>query len=304
MRHGLAPAAVALAGVIGLAWSAASQPAQVVSIEVAVTTSTGSMVAGLTASDFEVLVDGKPVPIHALAAPPVPLTLVALFDCTASMSTYRDLDAEIERSLAPSLRETDRARIGGIASRLALSPRFTSVRKELIEGGRKALDFPRAEMYGPSPIWDAVIEAVRALESEPGRRGLLLVTDGRATGNTVAGADAIRSAIAAGVVVQVLSEARTNYYRQDTDSVARVRTGLRLEELTRQTGGMILPEDDKPTAQLPTAGPAIARLVNDLREMYTIGIAQAGPAGSAHRVAVKVKREGLSVRARSGYRSR
>ena len=144
---------------------------------------------------------------------------------------------------------------------------------------------------------------MRALEPARGRRGILLVTDGRATGNKVPSLAAIQAAIAVGVVVQVLSETRTIFLRQDKDSYAQVRVGLMLEELTRLSGGMILPEDSK-SIQLPEPGPLIARLVNDLRQMYTIVIAAEGPAGSGHRVEVTVKRPGLSVRARSAYRTR
>ncbi len=204
---------------MALAWPAATEQPRLESIEVAVTTGEGSTVAGLTSDDFEVLVDGKPAPIQKLVPPPAPVTVIVLFDVTASMTNYGDIGVEIERSLVPALRPGDRARIGGIANRLVLSPAFTSVRKELIDEGRKALDFRRGDKYGPSPIWDALQESVRALEPEPGRRGIVLVSDGRATGNTIAATEAIESAILAGTVVQVLSEARTMYLWQGKDSV-------------------------------------------------------------------------------------
>ncbi len=303
---------LAVAASVALAWPAATEQTRLESIEVAVMTGEGSTVAGLTSDDFEVLVDGKPAPIQKLVPPPAPVTVIVLFDVTASMTNYGDIGVEIERSLVPALRPGDRARIGGIANRLVLSPAFTSVRKELIDEGRKALDFRRGDKYGPSPIWDAVQESVRALEPEPGRRGIVLVSDGRATGNTIASTEAIQSAILAGTVVHVLSEARTMYLWQGKDSYARVRPGLMLEEIARFTGGMVVPDVPKSpvppvmagSGELPPPGPAIARLVNDLREMYTVVVAGQGPAGSRHRVDVKVKRAGLAVRARSGYWTR
>ena len=203
---------LAVAASVALAWPAATEQPRLESIEVAVMTGEGSTVAGLTSDDFEVLVDGKPAPIQKLVPPPAPVTVIVLFDVTASMSNYGDIGVEIERSLVPALRPGDRARIGGIANRLVLSPAFTSVRKELIVRGAEGPRLStRRQVTVASPIWDAVQESVRALEPEPGRRGIVLVSDGRATGNTIAATEAIQSAILAGTVVQVLSEARTMY---------------------------------------------------------------------------------------------
>ena len=74
---------------------AGTQPGRTEAIEVAVSTEAGSMVPGLTAADFEVRVDGKPVAIQTLVAPPAPITLIALFDMTSSMGAYGDLRDEI-----------------------------------------------------------------------------------------------------------------------------------------------------------------------------------------------------------------
>jgi VWFA-related protein len=278
-------------------------PTNVASIAVSVTTDTGSTVGGLTAGDFDVRVDGQPAAIQRVTAPPVPITLVVLFDITSSMTMYGGIEDEIARSVVPSLRAGDRARVGAIANRLSLAPVFSSAPREILAAGRKAMSVRREDRYGPSPIWDALKTSADALASESGRRAILIVTDGRATGNAVSAADAVDAAVAAEAVVEVLSENRTSFYRQGAEqSYVRVRTGYVLEELARLTGGLILPSDPKPTADLPPASEAIPRLINDVREMYSIEIAQPGPAGSAHRVEVRVKRGGLAVRARSALR--
>jgi Ca-activated chloride channel family protein len=302
----IAIAALAAAGVdhdtVERRGPAASQSSAVEPLDVAVTTELGHTVGGLTADDFEVLVDGAAVPVQKAIAPPAPLTLIVLFDVSASMSNYGDIEGEIERWIVPGLRPEDRVRIGGIASRVTLSPKFTSVRKEIINDGHRALDFKKSEKYGPSPIWDALAAAVQAIQPEPGRRGIILITDGRATGNTVSAADAIARSIVGRVVVEVLSEARPIILRQSGNDYARVRSGVMLEELARLTGGMVLPADPPPFGEIPAPGPILQRLITDLREMYTLEIAQAGPPGRAHRFEVKVKRPGVSVRTRSGYR--
>jgi hypothetical protein len=76
-----------------------------------------------------------------------------------------------------------------------------------------------------------------------------------------------------------------------------------LQELTRLTGGLCVPDEATPPGESPQAKLAIPSFVRDLRAMYTLGVAPDPTPGTAHRVEVKVKRPNLSVRARSGYRT-
>jgi Ca-activated chloride channel family protein len=304
MTHRIASLVLAVAAAVAPGLSRVQPRAE--TIDVSVKTEAGSTVAALTASDFDIRVDGEPAVIQKVTAPPAPLTLVMLFDVTASMTTYGSVVEELERVIVPSLAAGDRVRVGTIANRPSLAPRFSSVPREIIADGRKTVDVRRQQRYGPSPIWDALKTAAEALASEPGRRAIVLVTDGRATGNTISAADAANAVVRAGAVVEVLTETRTSFYRQGSeDSYVRVRTGFVLEELARVSGGMILPEDPNPTVNLPQAAEAIARLVNDAREMYTIEFAPPGSAGAAHRkeISVSVKRSGLTVRARTAFRA-
>ena len=56
----------------------------------------------------------------------------------------------------------------------------------------------------PSPIWDGVCAATAALADAPGRRILILVTDGRARGNRVGFADALDCIRQTGTVVHAI----------------------------------------------------------------------------------------------------
>ena len=138
--------------------------------------------------------------------------------------------------------------------------------------GRAAIDFPKRERFGPSPIWDALDEAIRVLAPEPGRRVVILVSDGRSTGNTVSAQAVVDRAVTAGVVVSGLSDARVQTIPQGGDLVAKVRAGLMMRELARLSGGLCLPENPPDFGEMPAAGPLLTRLVNDARAMYTIGV--------------------------------
>jgi Ca-activated chloride channel family protein len=285
-------------------WMLQSSPAprtpDLVSIHVAVD---GAATGTLTKDDFDVTIDGRASAIEAFTPPPQPVTVVLLLDKSASMETYGAIDDEIGRSFAPALRPGDRARVGGIAGKLVLAPAFSSNPRDVIASGRAAVSFRREERFGPSPLWDAVDRAAAVLETEPGLRAIVLVTDGRSTGNSTSIASAGDRAVLAGIVVNVLSESLPEIIRQNETTAARIRPGLPLERLAAATGGLVVPRDPTPTTQLPEPGPVLAKFVGDLHAMYTLGVAPAGPAGSLHRVEVKVKRPGLTARARSAYRT-
>jgi hypothetical protein len=258
----------------------------------------------LTADAFEILVDGKPVPLVDLKPPPTPLNIVLLLDKSASMEVYGDIDEEIGKSFAAALKTGDRARVGGLANRLVLAPAFSTNPKEVVSAGRTAVSFRKEDKFGATPIWDAIDQTVAQLESQDGLRAIILVTDGKATGNTKGILTVADRAVLAGVVVDVLSESRPMIIRQSETMAARIRPSLPLELIARVTGGTIVPENPDPYMQLPEPGPIITKFVDELHEMYTLGIAPTGPSGSSHRLEVRVKREGLTARARSAYRTR
>lgn len=58
--------------------------------------------------------------------------------------------------------------------------------------------------YGPSPIWDAVGAAVSSLAATPGARDVILISDGRASGNREGSTDVAARARAAGIRVSTI----------------------------------------------------------------------------------------------------
>ena len=277
---------------------------RLVPVHVAVTTANGTLVTDLSKDEIEVWVDGQVRAIERFSAPPAPLSVVLLLDVTSSMSFYTDVRDEIGKAFGPAMRPGDRGRVGAIAARPSLAPRFSSQASDVVAAGRAATAVKREDRTGPSPVWDAVDHAVTALQDEPGVRGLIVVTDGKGTGNRLGAAAVLEHAAGEGIVAHVLSEARPVVIRQSGDLYARVRPGLVLQELAKATGGLIVPEEPPASGALPPAGPIITRFMNELRGMYTLSVADDGPRGGAHRIAIAVKRPGLVVRARGEYRSR
>jgi VWFA-related protein len=265
---------------------------------VSVSGNDGAPATGLAKEDFTLLVDGQPVAVDRVDAPPRRLTIVFVLDVTDSMAAYNDVRSELERSIVPALRPDDRVRVGVLARQFAMTPRFSSNPRDIIQEGKKLLSVRDEERSGPSPLWDAVDTAVTALESEPGTRAVVVVSDGRATGNKIGATAMLRHAIASGVVIQALGENRPMVIPQGGDRAVSVRPASALQLMARETGGLFLPDTDVPSgADLPAPGPLIARLIEDLRAAYALDVVTTSTTNSLHKLTVSVKRPGLTVRA-------
>ncbi len=236
-----------LALVSWLAVALAAAPRQspappLVLVDVAVENADGQPLTDLTKADFAIAAGGATPPIEFFAAgPEQPLSLVLLFDASASVNhvTRRDDGRKsIETWFVPRLTPRDRVHVGSFARQIAIGPPLAGNPKELLPVIRKALDPRAADTYGPSPIWDAVAAAVETLATTEGRRAVLLLTDGRATGNRLSMEEAAALAAAAGVAVSVVGEDWEMTIQQDAQTGVRVRPGVALERMANITGGL------------------------------------------------------------------
>jgi hypothetical protein len=142
-------------------------------------------------------------------------------------------------------------------------------------GLEEILDVPDEERYGPTPLWDAVDAAVAELEPVPGRRMVILITDGLATGNRRSLQAVIDRARAADVSVSVIVEA----WRLRSPAGWSVRDATRsrwtrmtralggpidvhVQRLARDTGGIALTDG---ADGWPAPGLALADILNRLR---------------------------------------
>jgi hypothetical protein len=159
-----------------------------------------------------------------------PLSIVLLVDVTSSVSdamamlvVSRDPDGNlrgvkgpmsprdlfvraIEKGFIANLHPADRVCLGTIARTVHLSPACMADRAALGEEMVRMLDVPDGVRSGPSPLWDAVDAAVDVLEREPGRRAVVLLTDGLSTGNRRSLTTVLDHAVRSQVSVSVVAE--------------------------------------------------------------------------------------------------
>lgn len=304
-----------------------------------------TLVRGLTAADFAVFLDGKACPIEWFSTADAPLSMVVLLDVSASTEvTVDSLLEPLQTTLVRAFVPGDRVAFGRFGgSPTHVDRRFTSQPDAMKDAARAVLTPPPetppvtrirglngAFGLDASPIWDAVDEAVTVLESEPGRRAIILLTDGRSTGNVRSLDEAIRHAVAADVSVFVAGEGLDEEIYQDNWTVkAQVQPTVLLELLARTTGGACAPvfgpEKSRPKridglALRPARerlgaeplkparidedafkawiGRMMAGFVDELRCGYTLGLLAPIADGQLHALDVRVRKTGLKVRAR------
>jgi hypothetical protein len=185
------------------------------------------------------------------------LTLCIVVDVSASMglvllfgfdrAAADDHITSTMAGLTGLLEPGDRVRFGRIARTIAFGPGF--VPREDVGGAVRALTVPAADRYGPSPVWDAIDQALELLDGESGRRAVIAWTDGRASGNRLSRFDVARRARAAGIPVHVVAPPTERLIRQTGETAARIRPATYLEWMAGATGGQFheaIPEPARP----------------------------------------------------------
>jgi len=268
-----------------------------VTAHVAVTVgAAGAPVNNLTAEDFEVWSDGAPVPVWHLWTEPEDLSVLLLIDASASAIESWDISTDslttfippIDNGLIANLSPRDQLGLGVFGRQVRFGREFGRDQPSLAAIEREVLRMDERDRIGPSPIWDAVDAAADLLAPRPGQRAIILVTDGRATGNRKSLGAVIDAAMQADVAVTVIAR---GFFFMPPDITANAPS-VNLTLLANATGGLFL-----------TGGPQsalFARTLNQLHHMYVIGFTP--PAGgAAHRLQVRVKRAGAQAHVRSQY---
>jgi VWFA-related protein len=146
-----------------------------VSVYATVLDQNGRLVPDLKAEDFEVYDNGKRQDLALFSNAIQPITIVVMLDRSGSMAGQFAFVTKAAGELVDHLLPADRARIGSFSDRIQIDPQgFTSDPEELHRILREDL-----QPAGPTPLWNATAVALNALSREPGRRVVLMFTDGR-----------------------------------------------------------------------------------------------------------------------------
>jgi Ca-activated chloride channel family protein len=254
-----------------------------VEVYATVTDRQGGPVTGLTAADFRVLEDGMPQTITAFAAGEFPLAVAIGLDRSFSMSGERgarlNMAKGAARAFIGALKPQDQVMVIAIGSE-------TSVVAPLSANHAAALAaVDRLDAWGTTPLYDATVSALDAIQSAKGRRALVLLSDGT---------DRYSETSAAALVDQVRRRDVLVY----PVAIGPARPVVFAELATASGGRSFLVKDPR---ELSSTLTSIAR---ELRSQYLIGYVPARPRSEQpawHSIDLVVNRPAVLVRARDGY---
>lgn len=208
------------------------------------------------------------VVVRAQQPEPAGLTVVLLMDVSASVGnlplTIDQRFAQVFNAFLLGLKSSDRAAVGVIAGRT----RFTGVtgnQRDLSMAVRRLLQVPDADRLGPSPLWDALDDAITLTNEPSGRPAVVLFSDGKSSGNTKGLDEVIDRARRQHVSVHVVVEGAGTLFLARTASP--LDPADLLERLTTATGGLRLL--DRPTdPRLRNPAPLVTRIMEALHQEH------------------------------------
>jgi Ca-activated chloride channel homolog len=251
----------------------------------------GNAVVNLKLNDFELLVDGQPRTLSEMTRSETSVRLAMLFDNSGSLDAARDFEKQAAiRFFRKVLRPKDEAAIYSIETDSYLAQPLT---KDVVRLEQTIVMFGKPE--GGTSLLDAIVAAASYLRPYPGRRVIVIVSDGIETTSRISDFDL--------VVQRVLADDCQIYVVQtglyEGANVRALAAERRMEQLSGQTGGAVyLP---KTTDELDVAFNQIAA---DLAQQYVLSYYPSADLhdGKLHKLELRIKsRNDVRVRSRKGY---
>ena len=253
----------------------------VVEVYAAVVDKAGNPVQGLKREDFTVLEDGRPQALSTFGEGDFPLSVALALDRSFSMGA-RQLPTAVSsaRTFLGELRPQDQSMIIAIGSEIETVAPLSTDRP----AQQRALG--DLKPWGTTGLYDAIIEAIDAIQAAKGRRALVLISDGSDRYSKATAAEALDRARRSDVMVYPIA-------------VGSARAPL-FAELAALTGGRSFQPKDP--GELNTIMRTIA---SELRHQYLLGYTPSRPIVAGEEqwraITVRVNRPDITVRARDGY---
>ena len=305
--------AAALSTVVILALFALALPAgqqtfkigaHTVAVHATVTSKDGRLVPNLVMDDFEIKDDGKVQPISVFSNEVQPISVVVMLDRSGSMRGNVGLVQAAARAFVSKLEGQDKARIGVFADRIEIHPaEFTNDRDDLLR-----ILHSEMPVTGPTPLWNALDQAITALRGQEGRRVVLVFSDG---GDSPANfsfknrsiMDVMRRAQQENVMVYAIGLSTTVLRGRSgggigamTGSMTSVRPDPGLSMVAEDTGGGYFE-----LSRAENLATTFAEVAEELHHQYAMGFEPARLDDKMHKLEVKVKKNGMKIRARKEY---
>ena len=257
--------------------------ANLVSVPVTVLNRQGQYVVDLERGEFRLFEDGTEQTIAHFSNVDQPISVALLIDTSGSTAPFLDQIKGAAKAFVEQLRPSDRVRpvyFHGLIKPLTKEgindPKLLKAALDQMESGPL--------MMG-TRLYDAVDFTFRALKPEPGRKAVILFTDGENTWGRATMKSTLKEVEESDIVVYTLQYGDMPPQKY-------------LQQLADKTGGRYFRAGNINEIKQSFAGVA-----DELRRQYVIGYYPKEPAhsGQERKIKVKVDRKHVAVRARKSY---
>ncbi|HVO13015.1 MAG TPA: VWA domain-containing protein [Vicinamibacteria bacterium] len=263
----------------------------VVSVTAVVFDKSGHIVHGLGREDVQLLEDGVPQEVSYFREASsqgdpkarVPLSVVLVLDTSGSMTQSLPFLQEAVLSFVYKLEEVDEALVVSFNNTIKGSADFTEDTDRLerfVEG---------LQAWGGTSLYDAIHYSLERIKDQPGRKALIVFSDGDDTTSTME--DKVVVDYARSVEATVYSIG----FKGNGGFGMRPRGFLR--KIASETGGEYFSPD-----KVGELIKIFNEISSELKNHYLLAYTPKRPAdGSWRQIQLKVDRPGLEVRVRKGY---
>jgi Ca-activated chloride channel family protein len=268
-----------------------------VTLNVAVTDHSGRYVSDLQSTDFTLFDDGRPQPIAYFQPTDVPLGVALLLDTSDSMARCLPLAQAAALGFVRSLGPADltmvvpfEARVHDLTALTADRPTLEAAIRQTVAKGTTALYdtlyIALKELRSPTPAGGGAAQA-------PRRKAILVLTDGTDSSSLMGFDDVLDLARRSDVVVYGIGLSPIGPSARLPEMPRFV-----LSQVTQQTGGRVyFPEDASRLEHI------YQEIKTELASQYLVAYKpeHVPHDGRFHQVQIRVARQGVTVRTRSGY---
>lgn len=261
-------------------------------LNVTVTDKTGHYVPSLKVKDFKIFEDGQEIDpnlITSFSQHESPYAAVVLLDSSGSMEERFSLARSAAIRFLDGLRDEDVAAVFRFDSKVEQVQDFT--------GGRDLAPMAYGiHAKGMTTLNDAIVQAAKVLADRPERRkAIVILSDGMDTFSKASSNKALESALAVGASIYAVDMSSV-----DTPGNSNRQSALSLKGFAEKTGGRFVS-----TPGGPALRDAFSGIADELGHQYTIAFKPENKQrdGKWRSLEVRLNREGLNVRTRTGYRA-
>jgi Ca-activated chloride channel family protein len=257
----------------------------------------------LKAEDFEILEDSAPQEIANFARDAdQPLRMVMLYDTSLSVAPRLEFERRASANFFERvMRQEDRAAIFSVSTEVAVMQDFTN-KIPLLNNATKQL-----KASGATALYDGIFLASEYLNDAPGRRVIIIVSDGGDTTSNKGLLEALAQAQKSDALIFAIFTGNPAPSQNLRDLAAE----RALEALARETGGEVLRPKVAPGVygeaadeqSLKELNRAFTNLAEQLRTQFILGFFSTNEKrdGTFRKLALRIKKPGYVARARTGY---